>query len=141
MRGLMRTIILIVAVLAILGWGIFRLGVLAATIDATWSYDYTRTPACSPTLATDCIDHFEVLDITNQSKHRLIETVKNPEVVTGKSEGISAQFKYGPAFGEITFSVVAVKRNQDGSVVTSNPYAARAAVRLRPGVKASLVFF
>jgi hypothetical protein len=55
-------------------------------------------------------------------------------------DGITAKFKYGPPFGEITFSVVSVMRDKNGASVSSNPYAARAAAKIRPGVHAVLVF-
>src|ERR1700674_1105825 len=139
-RGLLRAGIIAAIVLCIIGWGILRTGFLAATLTATWSYDYSLAPACSVARPVDCIDHFEILDITNQEKHRLVQVVKNPPSGVGKTDGITTGFRYGPPFGEITFSVVAARRAQDGSIATSNPYAARTEVNIRPGVKASLLF-
>jgi hypothetical protein len=140
-RSFSRTGIITAVVLCIVGWAILRSGLLAATLTATWSYDYSLSPPCSAAQPVDCIDHFEVLDITNQEKQRVIEIVQNPPASTGKTEGIAARFKYGPPYGELTISVVALKRQKDGTLIGSNPYAARATVRLRPGVKSSVLFF
>jgi hypothetical protein len=121
-------------------WGALHFNLFASSVSATWSYDYTQTPPCSDAHPTDCIDHFELKDITHQQKMRLIQSANNPTAAAGKVDGIAAKFKYGPPFGEITFSVVAVERLKNGELVGSNPYAARAAANIRPGAKASLIF-
>jgi len=132
--------LVIAAVVLLLCWRILLTSVLAANVTASWSYDYGPEPACSATQTTNCIDHFEVQDITNQQSFVLIQKVSNPPTVIGKVDHISTSFKYGPPFGQRTISVVAVGKDPKGERVTSNPFAARVTVTIRPGVKASLVF-
>ena len=124
----------------LLSWGIFHPNVLAANVTASWSYDYGPEPACSAPRTTNCIDHFEVEDITNQQRFVLIQEVPNPRTVTGKVDHISTSFKYGPPFGQRTISVIAVGKDPKGKPVTSNPFAARVTVTILPGAKTSLVF-
>ena len=112
--------------------GVFIAKVLAAHVTLTWSYDYGPTPACSATRTTDCIDHFEILDVTAQRKNVVIPSVGNPNAAVGKVDKISAEFKYGPPFGWRTISVIVVKRNRNGYRVTSDPDAARITVFIRP---------
>jgi len=112
-------------------WTAFHFRLLGASVRASWSYDYTPEPACSPSRSVNCIDHFEVLDITSQ-KVVSIATASNPAVANGKVDNISLTFKYGPPFGERTLSVVAVGRDREGNRVTSNPYAARGTASIRP---------
>jgi hypothetical protein len=132
---------LLIAVAAIfLSWGLVYTKVFAAKVTATWSYDYSPEPACSATQTTNCIDHFEVDDITNQSHFLLIQKISNPSKVVGKVDHISTSFKYGPPFGQRTISVVAVGKDSKGERATSNPFAALVTVTIRPGAKTSLVF-
>jgi hypothetical protein len=134
-RGLFITVAVI-----LLSWGVFHAKVFASNVTASWSYDYGPEPACSTTQITSCIDHFEVEDITNQQSFVLIQTVPNPPTVIGKVDHISTSFKYGPSFGKRTISVIAVGKDPKGQRVTSNPFAARITVTIRPGVKTSLAF-
>jgi hypothetical protein len=139
-RKLAKTIILTVVGATILSWGMLHFKVLAATVTASWTYDYGPLPACSEARPTDCIDHFEVEDITDQARPISIQSVNNPPLAVGKVDGVTTKFRYGPPFGQITFSVVAVKRERSGSFITSNPYAARATARISPGARLSLLF-
>ena len=109
-------------------------GVLAARLTITWSYDYTRQPACSATRAKDCIDRFEILDYTNSKKPKLLRKVANPKNAEKKVDNISETFWYGPPFGRRTIVVVAVARDKDGAMTTSNPYAARMDVEIMPKI-------
>lgn len=124
----------------LLSWGIFHANVLAANVTASWSYDYGPEPACSAPRTANCIDHFEVEDITDQQSFVLIQKVPNPPTVIGKVDHISTSFKYGPPFGQRTISVIAVGKGPKGERVTSNPFGARARVTIRQGAKTSLVF-
>ena len=139
-RKLAKTGILAVVGAVILYWGMLHFKVLAANVTASWSYDYGPLPACSPARSTDCIDHFEVKDIGRQDDPTSIQTVNNPTPAFGKIDGITTKFQYGPPFGQITFSVVAVKRERDGSFTPSNPFAARATVTIRPRARMSVLF-
>jgi len=132
--------LLILVAATLLFWGVFHTSVLASNVSASWSYDYGPEPACSTTQTTNCIDHFEVQDITNQQSFALIQKVSNPSTVLGKVDHITTSFKYGPPFGQRTISVIAVGKNPRGDRVTSNPFAARVTVTIRPGSTISLVF-
>jgi hypothetical protein len=132
--------LLIAAAATLLFWEIFHTKVFASNVTATWSYDYGPEPGCSATQTTNCIDHFEVQDITNQQSFVLIQKVPNPSTVIGKVDHISTSFKYGPPFGQRTVSVIAVGKDPKGERVSSNPFAARVIVTIRPSAKISLVF-
>lgn len=131
---------LIPAAAIAVSWGVFYGNILGATVTASWTYDYSPEPACSSLRATNCIDHFEIKDITDQRNMSLIKKVGNPEHPVGKVDHISATFKYGPPFGERTISVIAVGRDPGGNRIASNPFAARVTVRIRPGAQMSLLF-
>jgi hypothetical protein len=109
-------------------------GALAARVTVSWSYDYTSQPACSAARAKDCIDHFEIIDYTNPQKPKPLRTVANPGNERGKVDDISDSFSYGPPFGRRTIVVVAVARDENGAMITSNPYAARKDVEIRPKI-------
>src|SRR4029077_15368809 len=109
-----------------------------ANVRASWTYDYAPEPACSAARLTNCIDHFEVLDITKKD-FVVITSVSNPNPATGKVDNISTTFKYGPPFGERTISVVAVGKDPKGDRVTSNPYAARGTASIRPHATVSTI--
>jgi hypothetical protein len=106
--------------------------ILAAHVTLSWSYDYGPLPACSVARTTNCIDHFEVLDITDQKKTVMIQSVCNAKAAVAKVDKISANFKYGPPFGHRTFSVIAVARDRNGARIASDPFAARLTVFIRP---------
>jgi hypothetical protein len=135
----LRTLLL-ASVAVLFGWAVLRTNVLAANVTASWSYDYSPAPACSAVRSTNCIDHFEVDDITNQQDFVLIQTVPNPSPAGGKIDHISSSFKYGPPFGQRTISVIAVGKGPNGQRLTSNPFAARVTVSIRPGAKTAAVF-
>jgi hypothetical protein len=51
-----------------------------------------------------------------------------------KVDNISDEFSYGPPFGLRTIVVVAVARDENGTITTSNPFAARKDVEIRTKV-------
>lgn len=109
-------------------------GALAARVTVSWSYDYTRQPACNSSRTNDCIDHFEILDYTDSQDPKLLRRVPNPPNAVAKVDNISDEFSYGPPFGLRTIVVVAVARDQKGTITTSNPFAARKDVKIIPKV-------
>jgi hypothetical protein len=132
-RGVLGT------VLALVGWwAIFSAKLVGSSVTASWSYDYAPAPACSAARSNVCLDHFEVLDITD-SHFVLIVRVPNPSPATGKVDNVSTIFKYGPPFGQRTLAVVAVGRDAQGQPVSSNPYAARRTVSIRPRAAVSTI--
>lgn len=117
-------------VLPLLAILLFYSGALAARVSVSWSYDYTRQPACSPDRPNNCIDHFEILDYTDSQHPKLLSSVPNPPNATGKVDNIANEFSYGPPFGKRTIVVEAVARDENGTITTSNPYAARKDVEI-----------
>jgi hypothetical protein len=113
---------------------LFYSGATGAQVTVSWSYDYTRQPACSESRTNNCIDHFEIFDYTDQQHPKLLRRVPNPTNVAGKVDNISDEFSYGPPFGLRTIVVEAVARDENGTVVTSNPFAARKDVEIRPKI-------
>lgn len=116
---------------------LFYSGALAAQVTVSWSYDYARQPACSSSRTNNCIDHFEILDYTDQLHPKRLRTVPNPANASGKVDNISEEFPYGPPFGLRTIVVVAVARDDNGIIsaaATSNPFAARKDVEIKPKV-------
>ena len=69
-----------------------------------------------------------------------IQSVDNPAHAVGKVDGITTKFKYGPPFGQITFSVIAVKREKNGRLITSDPCAAQATAAIHPRARMSVLF-
>jgi hypothetical protein len=117
-----------------------RTGALGSKLTASWSYDYGPQPACATAQARNCIDHFEVQDITNADDIKVLKVVSNPNPAAGKVDNISIAFNYGPPFGSRTISAVAVARDAQGKTTASNPYACRVTVSIRPAAKISLAF-
>jgi len=112
-------------------------GALAARVIVSWSYDYTRQPACNSSRTNDCIDHFEIFDYTDQQRPKRLRRVPNPPNAAGKIDNISDEFSYGPPFGLKTIVVVAVARDENGAITEStksNPFAARMDVEIIPKV-------
>jgi len=109
-------------------------GALAARVTVSWSYDYTRQPACNSSQANDCIDHFEILDYTDVQHPKLPRRVPNPTNATAKVDNISDEFSYGPPFGLRTIVVVAVARDKNRTISKSNLFAARKDVEITPKV-------
>jgi hypothetical protein len=133
-------LMLFAVALLLLIWGIVHAFVLSSKVTATWSYDFARDPACFGTQQKSCIDHFEIKDITNEQHLVLIQKVPKPSPAIGKVNHISSVFKYGPPFGQRMICVIAVGFDSNGKEVTSNPYAARAPVLLRPRANFAVVF-
>jgi hypothetical protein len=135
-----RRVLLPAAAALLLLWGLLHASVLSSKVTATWSYDFIRDPACSASQQKSCIDHFEVRDITNEHKVSLIQKVPDPNPAVGKINNISSVFKYGPPFGQRMICVVAVGFDSKGNQVTSNPYAARVSVFIRPRANLAVAF-
>ena len=117
-----------------------RVNLLAANVTASWTYDYGPQPACSPAQTINCLDHFEVEDVTDPKNIALIKQVSNPQHPVGKLDNISVTFKYGPPFGQRMISVIAVARDRTGKRITSDPFAACASAVIWPKAKLSLLF-
>jgi hypothetical protein len=132
--------LLLAAVLLLLMWGFLHASILSSKVTATWSYDFIRDPICSSAKQKSCIDHFEVKDITNERHLVLIQKVPNPSPAVNKVNNITSVFKYGPPFGNRVICVIAVGFDSNGKEVTSNPYAARVSVFIRPRASLAVAF-
>jgi hypothetical protein len=128
------------AALLLLVWGLLHASILYSTVTASWSYDFSRDPACSGAQQRSCIDHFEIKDITDEQHLVLIQKVPNPSPAVGKVNNISSVFKYGPPFGHRMICVVAVGFDSEGKQASSNPYAARVPVFIRPRANLAVAF-
>lgn len=132
-----RILLATVGVLPLIAVLLSYSGALADRVTVSWSYDYTRQAACSSSRTNNCIDHFEILDYTGPQHPRLLRSVPNPTNAAGEVDNISDEFSYGPPFGLRTIVVVAVARNENGTISassTSNPFAARKDVEIKPKV-------
>jgi len=129
-------VLVTIALFLALGVALSNKHVLGARVTVSWSYDYTSQPACDGKNIAICIDHFEIIDYTNAERPRLLRMVANPEHAVGAVDNISETFIYGPPFGLRTIVVVAVGRDKRGSRVSSNPYAARKELDIRPRILA-----
>ena len=109
-------------------------GALGARVTVSWSYDYSRQPACTSSRTNDCIDHFEIFDYTDGQHPKLLRSVPNPAKAEAKVDSISDEFSYGPPFGLRTIVVVTVARDEKGTMITSNPFAARKDVEISPKI-------
>lgn len=105
---------------------------MAATATGQFNFDFASDPACSATVTTDCIDHFEVWDITTGS--RKLATIAMP---SNPANPIQFSFKVGPPYGNRTWSAVAVAK--DGTTSDMQAPAAQKVIAVRPGAPASFV--
>jgi hypothetical protein len=135
-----RKFLLLAAVLLLFLWGLLHASILSSQVSASWSYDFTRDLACSAVQQKSCIDHFEVKDITNEQHLVLIQKVPNPSPAVDRVSNITSVFKYGPPFGNRMICVIAVGFDSTGKAVTSNPYAARVSVFIRPRANLAVAF-
>jgi len=109
---------------ALLIWlGLCHLKTGPAKVTVTWSYDYGANPACSDTQASNCVDHFEVKDIT-AGPPVVLQRADNPPQAHQAVDGISTTFRLGPPYGARTIAVAAVGRDGSGQPVSSSLYAA-----------------
>ncbi len=107
-------------------------GAFAATANGAFNFDFASDPVCSATVTADCIDHFEIWDVT--SSPRKLSTVAMP---TPAASPISFTFKVGPPYGSRKWSAVAVAK--DGTTSDLAASQAQNTVNVRPGAPASFV--
>jgi len=119
----------VVAVLAI-GWACHA---FAGTASASFSYDFSADVPCTTTVTTDCVDHFEIWDITGTAK-QVSPSIPVPNPI---SASVAATFKVGPPYGTRKWSVIAVAK--DGTSSNINAASAQSTVQVRPGTPASVV--
>jgi hypothetical protein len=105
---------------------------LAATASGSFNFDFASEPPCSATVTADCIDHFEVWDVTATAKKLATVPVPNPPAAA-----VNFSFKVGPPYGPRKWAAVAVAK--DGTSSDMSAPQAQAAVTVRPGAPASFV--
>lgn len=101
----------------------------AYNVSAKFDYDFTYAPACSTTVTTWCVDHFELWDTTTASK-ALLKTVPLPATATGKVTGIATTFVWSAGMGNRNLSAVCGFRDGTGTVVFTDPVKMQVVVQL-----------
>ena len=104
----------------------------AATATGSFNFDFASDPACSATVTTDCIDHFEVWDITAAPKKLATVALPSPA-----ASPVNFTFKVGPPYGSRKWSAVAVAK--DGTTSDMTAPQAQGTVSVRPGAPASFI--
>ena len=104
----------------------------AATATGTFNFDFASDPACSATVTADCIDHFEVWDVTSSPKKLASVALPSPT-----ASPVSFSFKVGPPYGSRKWSAVAVAK--DGTTSDMTAPQSQGTVSVRPGAPASFV--
>jgi hypothetical protein len=107
-------------------------GAFAATANGSFNYDFASDPACSATITADCIDHFEIWDVTSTPKK--LSAVAVPST---PNSAINFSFKVGPPYGSRKWSAVAVAK--DGTASDMTAPQSQNTVNVRPGAPASFV--
>jgi len=107
-------------------------GAFAATATGSFNFDFTSDTACSATVTADCIDHFEVWDVTSNPKKLATVAVPAPA-----ASPVNFNFKVGPPYGSRKWSAVAVAK--DGTTSDMTAPQAQSMVNVRPGTPASFV--
>lgn len=128
-----------IALLSVAGFALSHSKVLGATLTVSWSYNYVPLLACTAPQDKNCIDHFEIKDVTDlrdPNDRKPLWTVQNPAGAKDKIDNIGATFAYTGPFGLRTIAVTAVGRDENSKRTESNPYAARKDVQIRPRIAA-----
>ena len=111
---------------------VWTCGAFAATANGSFNYDFSTDPACTPTVPADCIDHFEIWDVTTTPQKLSSVTLPSPV-----ASPINFSFKVGPPYGARKWSAVAVSKSGTSSDMTAA--SSQATVNVRPGTPASFV--
>ncbi len=125
----MKSLFAICASLIMASW---TCAAFAATANGSFNFDFSSDPACSATVTADCIDHFEIWDVTSAPKK--LSTVALPAPAASP---INFTFKVGPPYGSRKWSAVAVAK--DGTTSDMTAPQAQSTVNVRPGAPASFV--
>jgi hypothetical protein len=120
------------AIVCSLLMGLWSCGALAATANGSFNYDFTTDPACAATVTGDCIDHFEIWDVT--ATPAKLATVAAPAT---PGAAVTFNFKIGPPYGARKWSAVAVAKS--GSTSDMAAPQSQATVTVRPGAPAAFV--
>lgn len=72
---------LLLAICASLLMAAWTCEAFAATATGPFNVDFASDPACSATVRSDCIDHFEAWDVSNSPKKLAIIALPSPIVL------------------------------------------------------------
>ena len=125
----MKLLLAICAALLMASW---TCEAFAATATGSFNFDFASDTACSATVTVDCIDHFEVWDVTSSPKKLAAVALPSPA-----ASPISFSFKVGPPYGSRKWAAVAVAK--DGTTSDMNAPQSQGTVAVRPGAPASFV--
>ncbi len=90
-------------------------GTVIRAVTVTFDYDFTKTPACSQTLKTKCIQQFNVYDNTG-GKKRLLFWILPPADAHNLVKGITSTSPKLPFFiGPLAVAVTAWTAERDES--------------------------
>jgi hypothetical protein len=90
-------------------------GTAIHSVTVTFDYDFTKTPACSETVKSKCIQRFNVYDNTG-GKKRLLFWVLPPNDAHDMVKGITATSPKLPFFlGDLVIAVTALTAERDES--------------------------
>jgi hypothetical protein len=114
---------------------------IAATATGSFTYDYTNDPPCSDTVTTNCIDHFQIFDVTASPQDVVLTTIvpsSRSPVPTGVTT-VPFNFKIGAPYGTRKWAVTAIAKDKNGAFVSSDLAApqAQATVVVKPGAPAA----
>jgi hypothetical protein len=125
----MKFLLAICASLLMVSW---TCEAFAATATGSFNFDFASDPACSTTVTADCIDHFEVWDVTSSPKKLATVALPGPA-----ASPVNFSFKVGPPYGARKWSAVAVAKDGTSSDMTASQ--SQNTVSVRPGAPASFV--
>jgi hypothetical protein len=129
----MKTKVVLAVMLGFLALG-WTCNAVAATANGSFNFDFNSDPACTSTVTTDCIDHFEIWDVTGTPKKISPSPIPVPSPATSP---VTFSFKVGPPYGGRKWSAVAVAK--DGTTSDMTAPQSQATVQVRPGAPASFV--
>lgn len=103
----------------------------AATINVTFGFDFTGWTACSTTVTTNCLDHFEVGLVSGSTLKNPI-SIPLPPNPSGPVSGIAGSLQIVGQLGIQILGYITVGKDGGGSRITSNPLSVTASVTLSP---------
>jgi hypothetical protein len=103
----------------------------AATLTASFGYDYTQDPACATGITVRCIDHFEVYSKDGTGARIGVVTIPNPTPAIG-TVTVSQAFQT-TNYGSYPFFAIAVAKDSNGARVESGEGMTQAPVTVKPG--------
>src|ERR1043166_9159863 len=101
--------------------GAWACNAIAATATGSFNYDFSQDPACADSTSKNCIDHFQIFDVTAHPSDVSLSAVVPPN--TTNPSGVTSvpfNFKVGAPYGSRKWAVTAVARDASGAMVSSD---------------------